>query len=243
MRISWYFDIYQWEHRVVRLRNALAFVLQGKDRRDRPKIFVVGHPRTGTKSIHRLFRENGLSSFHGSGNWLTRHYDCFSDRGNFQPYLWMEKAYPNSTFILNTRPVYNYIRSVIKHRFGRGEKSSGWFEPSVTNIQNEIIERNRDFMKFVRNFRGKSNFLVVNIEREGALSFLAERLGLEPGENANRPRKAWRDQDLEKIEQAFSGLGLEERKDEPLVLEELLGEEDRRLYRDFLGAHTQAVFL
>lgn len=242
MRLSWYFDLYQFEHRVVRLRNYLNFRLQGKDERDRRKIFVVGHARTGTKSFHRLFKANGLRSQHNSGNWDTRAYDCFSDRGNFQPFRLMDAYYPNGFFILNTRPVYKYVRSVIKHRFGR-KNSKGWFEPSVTNIENELIERNEDFLRFVRHFRGRDNFLVVNIEREGAFDFVCDRLGLEPTELGNSPRSAWREKDLDKIERAFTRMGIEDRKEEPFLIDSLLGEADQDLSRRFQREDADRLFL
>lgn len=243
MRWSWYVDLYQLEHRVVRARNYLNFRLQRKDSPERAKVFVVGHPRTGTKSLHKLFLANGLRSEHTSGNWHTRHYDCFSDRGNFQPFELMDAVYPNAAFVLNTRPVYNYLRSVTRHRFGRGRKSSGLVEPSVRNLEHEIIERNRDFLRFVRHFRDKANFCVANIERPESLAFVAERLGLQAPDIANRPGKQWRDQDLAKIDRAFANLGLDHRREEPLVLEELLDEADRALYRRFLTEQAERILL
>ena len=243
MRWSWYFDLYQLEHRVVRARNYLYFRTQWKDDPDRRKIFVVGHPRSGTKVFHKLFQGNGLKSQHSPGNWNTRAYDCFSDRGSFQPFPLMAAHYPNSVFILNTRPVYKYIRSVIHHRFGRGRKSKGWFEPSVTNIENEIIERNRDFVRFVRTFQASDNCLVVNIERPGALDFVADHLGLGRREIGNSPRQNWREKDLGKIERAFRGLAIDDNRDEPFVLESLVDDEERALVRRFLEQNSERIRL
>lgn len=243
MRWSWYFDLYQLEHRVVRARNYLNFRFQPKDDRGKQKIFVVGHPRTGTKSFHQLFKGNGLKSLHKSGNWDTRSYDCFSDRGNLRPLQLLVDYYPNSVFILNTRPVYKYIRSVINHRFGRGRKSSGWFEPSVTNIENEIIERNQDFLEFVRTFKDGGNCLVANIEREGAFDFVCERLGLRSVEIKNSGRSSWREKDLAKIEEAFANLGIDETQEEPFLLDPLINEEERVLLQQFRETHRDSIFL
>lgn len=243
MRWSWYLDLYQLEHRVVRARNYLNIRFQARDAPDKRKIFVVGHPRTGTLNFHRLFRSNGLKSQHTPGRWDCRAYDCFSDRGNFQPVHLLDTYYPNSFFILNTRPLHKYIRSVIHHRFGRGKKSSGWFEPSVTNIENEIIERNEVFLRFARRFHGRENFLVVNIEREGAYELVAEHLGLEPGEIRNTPRSGWREKDQGKIERALSRLGIEDRREEPFLLESLLKAKDRPLARDFRRGNSHRLWL
>ncbi|HKL77691.1 MAG TPA: hypothetical protein VJ985_04905 [Gammaproteobacteria bacterium] len=243
MRLSWYLDVYQLEHRVVRARNALNFRLQPKDRRDRAKVFVVGHPRTGTKSVHKILSHNGWNCLHTSGNWNTRKYDCFSDRGNFQPFRAMEQYYRNSFFILNTRPVYKYIRSVINHRFGRGKRSSGLIPPTVRNIEHEIMERNQDFLRFARHFRGKDNFLVMNIERPGAFDFLAAHLGLEWSESQRERKKEWREQDLDKIEQAFTGLGLAADKEAPFLLDRLLSPADQELHQAFLREHADRIRL
>ncbi|HKJ71583.1 MAG TPA: hypothetical protein VKA55_07515 [Gammaproteobacteria bacterium] len=241
--VSGLFDLYRWEHRVVRARNALYFRLHAKGDRDRPRVFVIGHPRTGTKSLHRLLQAGGWRCLHSSGNWPTDRFDCFSDRGNFQPFTRMDETYRNALFILNTRPVYKYIRSVIHHRFGRGRKSKGWFEPSVRNIANEIRERNDDFLRFVRHFRGQDNFLVVNIERPGAFDLVGRRLGLEPVDAGNRPRDQWRPQDLEKIEAALARLGIEQERDEPFVLDALTGEADRRTCAAFLEEGADRILL
>ncbi|HKJ86918.1 MAG TPA: hypothetical protein VKA48_00155 [Gammaproteobacteria bacterium] len=236
-------DIYRLEAMVVRARNRLYFRLHRKDDRERRKVFVAGHPRSGTKSIHKLFVRNGLKSLHFPGNWNTRKFDCFSDRGNYQPLRLMSDYYVNGFFVLNTRPTYKYIRSAMNHWFGRGRKSSGWFEPSVRNIQNEILARNRFFMDFVRDFGDRANFLVVNIEREGAFDFLCGHLGLEAADPHRESSKDWDTQHLAKIDQAFADLGIEETRMEPFVNPHLVGEEDGAVYQAFLDKHADRIFL
>ena len=241
---SWYLDIYQWEHRVVRARNYLSFRLQPKDHPSKQKVFVVGYPRSGNHSLHVLFKKNNLNSCQTPGIWKTKQYDCFSDRGNFWPFWLMDKYYPNSIFILNTRPVYKYIRSVINHRFGRGKKSSGWFEPSTRNIQNEIIERNLDMLNFVKQCKEKNNCLVVNIERPGSFDFVCNYLRIQMVDDLeNKPKVSWRDKDLEKIEKAFHALGIEDQKEEPFLLDPLISDKDRTVKEEFLRNNQERIFL
>jgi len=241
--LLFHLDLYQLEHKIVRARNLLSFWLQIKGDTTRSKIFVVGPPRTGTFALHQIFRENGLHSSHTPGIWRMRQFDCFSDRGNFWPFRLMSKVYPKSIFILNTRPVYAYVRSIIHHRFGRGRKSSGWFEPSVRNIQNEILDRNRHYLNVMRYFMDKPNFLIGNIERPGCLEFLCRRLGLEPCEVKNKKRSSWRDKDLHKIERAFTNLGIHQERNEPFLIESLLEPEEIEEKNRFLDTHRDRVFL
>ncbi|MFA9460584.1 hypothetical protein [Thiohalorhabdus methylotrophus] len=237
-------DIYRLEAAIVRARNHVYFRLHRKDDPQKEKIFVVGHPRSGTKSLHKLFTENGLRSLHFPGNWNTRKYDCFSDRGNYQPLGLMRAYYVNSTFILNTRPAYKYIRSAMNHWFGKGKKKgTGWLNPGVKNIQNEILARNAFFMDFVRLFADGGNFLVVNIEREGAFDFLCDRLGLERAPAKREAQKNWKEGHLQKIDDAFEGLGIADSRMEPFVNADLVGDDDQALYQEFLREKQDRIYL
>jgi len=66
---------------VIRARMRLHFLFAPKDDRQAVKYFVIGHPRCGTTSLHRLFEANGLRSFHDSKDWQTDRFDAFSDFG------------------------------------------------------------------------------------------------------------------------------------------------------------------
>ncbi|SFC92783.1 hypothetical protein SAMN05660831_00113 [Thiohalospira halophila DSM 15071] len=113
----------------------------------------------------------------------------------------------------------------------------------MTNIENEIIERNRDFVRFLRTFQSSDNCLVVNIERPGALDFVADHLGLSRLEIGNSPRQNWREKDLAKIDRAFQGLGIGDSREEPLVIDSLLDEEEKALSRRFLEANHERIRL
>ncbi len=72
------------------------------------KVFCIGFNKTGTSSMHRLFTELGLRSFHGYYSHipvtdpLYREFDCFSD-GDQHDYALLDRTFPGSRFIITTR--------------------------------------------------------------------------------------------------------------------------------------------
>ncbi|MDZ7828825.1 MAG: hypothetical protein U5K33_04825 [Halofilum sp. (in: g-proteobacteria)] len=147
------FDIYGFEYQAVRLRNRLYFRLGPKDDRDARKIFVAGHPRTGTGTLHRIFVANGLDSSHTAGTWKTARHDCFSDRGNYQPLARFADWYRNAEFVLNTRPAWKYLKSRMNQTVKK-RTNQGLLQPRFTarNVANEILRRNNHFLDCVRLF-------------------------------------------------------------------------------------------
>ncbi len=154
-------DLYQLEYLAVRARNGLYFRLGPKADRDVFKLFVAGHPRTGTGTLHRIFKENGLRSAHTAGNWKTARFDCFSDRGNYQPFERFADYYRNAWFVLNTRPAYNYVKSRASHTIKK-RGNHGMMQPRFTarHAANEILRRNKCFLDFVRYFQERDNVVV-----------------------------------------------------------------------------------
>lgn len=103
------------------------------------KIFCIGLNKTGTSSLHGAFKYLGLRSVHWKGedginikhqiekNFLTgagildglAEYDAYSDwemgKTAQQIFIEFDKQYPNSKFILNTRPKEDWLNSREKH--------------------------------------------------------------------------------------------------------------------------------
>jgi len=109
------------------------------------KIFVIGYNKCGTRSLHILFKRNGIRSAHWGGHDPTRNlaaimkrnidqqksvlnrlesYTAFSDLSFYSDQTWVEGCrfykqmfteYPESYFILNTRPIESWIQSRLKH--------------------------------------------------------------------------------------------------------------------------------
>lgn len=153
---------------VIRARMRLHFMITGKGDRQAPKFFVIGHPRNGTTTLHRLFQANGFDSFHDSCDWQTGRHDAFSDFGQVRPVAAYDRTYPNARFILNFRPLRKYLVSIATHH----QKVF-----SVQNFVNEIHRRADWFAWALRYFRGRNDFMAVNIEVPGALDEVAEFCG------------------------------------------------------------------
>lgn len=240
------FDIYQFEYRIVQLRNRLYFHLAPKDDRDARKLFVVGHPRTGTGTLHRIFTDNGLDSSHTAGSWKTARHDCFSDRGNYQPLDLLATHYRNSLFLLNTRPAANYIRSRMNQTM-RKRASHRMPKPHFTarHIANEILRRNNHFLDFVRMFRERGNFAVANIERQGAFDFICERLELEYEQNVwtNKARPHLDDETVGRIDEGFRLLDVKDEHMNPFIIRPLLDDSENRMLDEFMERHAERVYL
>lgn len=191
---------------IIRTRMRLHFMLTPKGDRQAGKIFVIGHPRNGTTTLHRLFRANGLNSFHDSRDWRTGRFDAFSDFGQVRPVAAYDRTYPNARFILNFRPLRKYLVSIAAHH-------RRVF--SVQNFVNEVYRRADWFAWCLRHFRGRPDFMAVNIEAPGAVERVAEfcefpvRLPPEGAVNnvSNRPKLA---ENTRNIEAALDALGLSE---------------------------------
>lgn len=105
------------------------------------KIFQIGFNKCGTKTLFSFFQRNNIPSVHWHGGQLARCFlerrnrgeDPFSDYRNItffsdmiylsneeliEPYRdfeYIHRYYPDSFFILNTRPVEKWIQSRLKH--------------------------------------------------------------------------------------------------------------------------------
>lgn len=84
------------------------------------KVFCIGFNKTGTSSIHQLFLELGLRSYHGYYSHfpvldpIFQHFQCFSD-GNEHPFELFDHSYPGSRFIVTTRRLDDWLVSRIQH--------------------------------------------------------------------------------------------------------------------------------
>jgi len=92
----------------------------GGDRGGHPKVFCVGFNKTGTSTLHRIFRDQlGYRSAHKPlwTDWSTTkdrlrldQFDVFSD-GGCASIKNLDDLYPEALFILNTRPLKNWVLS------------------------------------------------------------------------------------------------------------------------------------
>lgn len=163
------FDIYDVECGIVKARNRLLTRIEPKGDLSAKKVFVIGHARTGTTSFYNLFNSAGMRAKHSAGNWHLAQADAFSDSGDFRPLDLYRRYYPNAYFVLNTRPLGPWLRSLL------WQKGRTFTEKQVVNI---IHRRNLYFASVINDFRGDPRLAVVDITRPGALAFAAEHAGI-----------------------------------------------------------------
>tara|TARA_Y100000816_G_C26095250_1_gene579451 strand:+ start:136 stop:2451 length:2316 start_codon:yes stop_codon:yes gene_type:complete len=136
------------------------------------KIFAIGFNKTATTSLYKLFLDLNYNAKHityhtQSAIHIIHQYDAFSngEHYNFEKYY---EEYPNSLFILNTRPIFNWLCSRYKHaeyeNFSNSwcwpisrEKTNTWFSSREKHFKNVL-----NFFKYIPN-----KLFIVNIEKLG----------------------------------------------------------------------------
>ena len=170
------------------------------------KIFVIGFNKCGTRSIHNLFKDCNINSTHKADAHpaleLAVKYDAITDGKhlNFQEYYY---KYPDSLFILNTRPLQKWLMSRYKHHTdkfqGNGNNYKSWCWPPSIERTTEWIKMRETHYKNVKHFfRDKpKQLIIINIEEPGwetnVIKFIKKRKYIKNfqtktihrGENAN----------------------------------------------------------
>lgn len=197
-------DLFDLSEAVIDTRMALHFAISPRAVAKNRKCFVIGHPRNGTTSLHHLFLSSGCRSIHTSADWRTDQADCFSDKGQNRPFKSYDRYYENAQFILNCRPVGQYLRS-LEHVFQRD------FSPHT--FKREILRRSAHFDRVLAHFKTAKNLIVVNIEKPGAMQFVADQLALTPSTEAtkamhNPSKRTPSENNLKSISEALKSLGV-----------------------------------
>lgn len=151
------------------------------------KVFCIGFNKTGTTTLYFTFLNHGYNAFHGpwhnhgKGEYV---YDFYSDGEPPYDYKMLDKKYKNSLFILNTRGLYNWIFSRLKHIEIKNTQCSlvkrcNWYDHSdKTNIFIDwIIKRNNWYKEVLDYFKGKDNFLFLDIESDNIEDELSKFIG------------------------------------------------------------------
>ncbi len=124
------------------IENIIFEIRARKNYKSAPYIFIIGFNKSGTTSIHKLFRGNGVPSIHWRGGKVAKRciknvidgkpvlagydhkYRVFSDLAFRTEKFWFEGNslfrqmhidYPNSYFIYNYRNMEDWILSRINH--------------------------------------------------------------------------------------------------------------------------------
>ena len=212
-------DINDIAYALIRARMRLHFMLTPKGDRARRMYFVIGHPRSGTTTLHKLFEANGISSAHSSADWKVGRHDAFSDFGQLRPVAAYDRTYPKARFILNFRPLRGYLISLAAHH-------QRAFSPQ--NFVNEIWRRAEYFAWVLRYFSGRDDFIAVNIEAPAALHEVADFCGFAVAEPSGGPvhnasSRAISEENLHHIEAALATLGLSDEADRGCLVSRLHG--------------------
>ena len=159
------------------------------------KIFQIGFNKCGTTSLHKMFIDSGLKSVHWDGGNIAKkidsnikqnkppldgvdNYDCYTDIENVETntfplinyYELLDKAYPNSLFILNTRPLDNWIQSRLNHQ--GGEYANAFKKVLGVDTNEELVkiwteQWDGHHNKAIDYFKNRDNFIIFDIETEG----------------------------------------------------------------------------
>jgi hypothetical protein len=134
------------------------------------KIFAIGFNKTGTTSFNSLFRSLGINSTHTTTPVMNiiHNYDAFTD-GSHYDFKKYYDAYPDSLFILNTRPINKWLISRYKHAHTRNFNKDCWCWPISDEKTNSwIMARENHYKNILDFFIDKpEKLLIVNIEKEG----------------------------------------------------------------------------
>ena len=165
-----------------------------------PKVFIIGPNKCGTSSLHHLFKKSGMKSVHHNyrkGRFIAQkiitnaslkrpllhqieEFDAYGDM-NFANnrmaieanifFKELDKQYPGSKFILNTRPVENWILSRSKHKSRFGSYLGRYKEIFETEDDGVVFEAwqswfQDQFTDITNYFRDRDNFLIFDIEND-----------------------------------------------------------------------------
>jgi sulfotransferase family protein len=170
------------------------------------KYFAIGFNKTGTSSIHRVFLASGLYATHDS-RWGRKknqieiwHRQAFSDGGP-RNFARIDRAFPNSRFILNVRDLDAWLDSRIAHLQRTSQRKprrpDGNWRDTDKAVQKWVRARNRHHGAVLSYFRDRpDDLLVVNFIRDpDAASKIARFCGgpamaEKPHENPNRAKQS-----------------------------------------------------
>ena len=154
------------------------------------KVFCIGFGKTGTDTLHQTASAHGLRSVHDTGwshlsrdpqfeahikqqgmesfrQWLN--YDFYSDAWGPRADL-LERLFPDSYFLLNTRSLHNWLVSIYNH-LARNRSdplyTGNWkFKPDLPKLRSWISSREEYYGRVLRYFRGRDNFAMINVEAD-----------------------------------------------------------------------------
>jgi hypothetical protein len=139
------------------------------------KVFTLGMNKTGTSSIHRVMLDCGLVAMHNVRWRATRraflHWSCqgFAD-GPPDDFTRLDRRFPRSRFILNTRDLTEWMDSRITHitmERQRGKFRGGTWDLRPESFRAWVVQRDRIHRQVLEYFADRrDDLLVVNYIRD-----------------------------------------------------------------------------
>ena len=140
--------------------------------KEETKIFVIGFNKTGTSSLHDLFKSLNINSLHYVNLYhnlnVIDDYQAFSDIKDVELYKQYYERYPNSLFILNTRSIESWLISRYKHAKYHNFDPNCWCWPICYERTDMWVNiRQRHYNDVFEFFKDKEKqLLIVNIEKK-----------------------------------------------------------------------------
>ena len=163
------------------------------------KIFCLGFGCTGTTTLHATAQAAGLRCLHDR-TWarLTRNvvfytyaegynqpppeghpgvegfcdwqsYDFFSD-GHYSDFELLDKLFPGSYFILNTRSRYNWLTGMYNHlqrNRNNPDYTGNWrYEPTAELLFGRLQARLTYHPTVIEYFEKRDDFAIINVEEQ-----------------------------------------------------------------------------
>lgn len=135
-----------------------------------PKVFAIGFNKTATTSLTSILQQFGLKTLH-HGTWhhwirdkkfsnFSR-YDAFTD-GQQKDFRLLDNLYPGSKFILNTRPLKDWLISRWCHvQVNKTTNRSRWQNNDPEHVAAWALERDDYHMDVLDYFKNRKNDFVL----------------------------------------------------------------------------------
>lgn len=164
----------------------------------RPKVFGIGHNKTGTSSLHQALTRLGYNSLHGGSetrqligraieerkpllSYVDPRYDAFSDTPISSYYYLADVQYPGSRFILTVRDLDGWLDSRQRHvEKNQQRKAAGEYHGHFLEVQTDRwVLRYRLHSGAVRAYFANrpDDLLVFNVVAGGGWEPLCKFLG------------------------------------------------------------------
>lgn len=185
------------------IRDGLAGLFGYKTRSFPTKVFCIGWSKTGTTSLTEALRMLGLFSWH-TAPWIIgseyfksdvsaisldfscmANYTAVSDLPVCALFRELDEAFPNSKFILTTRPAESWIESALSQlqnsikQYGMMGPMARWAYGTDQIDRDLLLQRyNRHNQEVLEYFKGRSDLLILDLAEGNEWGKLCGFLGL-----------------------------------------------------------------